>query len=276
LHNVEFRYLPSSRGKKIFLAHYTSLTPNTRHSLQAVILAPPFGEEMNRSKRMFVLCARQLANLGFHAICFDYAGTGDSEGDWEEFGYVDWQQNLKDVCEYAYRQELCEVGLIALRLGAPLAAKLLAEKELHIKHCVFWDPIENGQDFFRQLMRTKLVAEMAVGGEKKTTKEFLDELELVGHIEIGGYCITKSLAAELNNIKLSDSFPTLLQCTNLDWLQINSSASNNACMPSSISESIQRKVAFSTVEDIKFWMQQEVTLAPNLLIKTCDIFNHAM
>tara|TARA_B110000240_G_C13425650_1_gene421472 strand:+ start:552 stop:725 length:174 start_codon:yes stop_codon:yes gene_type:complete len=50
-----------------------------------VIFVPPFAEEMNRSKRMYVLCARLLADAGIKSICFDFAGTGDSSGEWSDF-----------------------------------------------------------------------------------------------------------------------------------------------------------------------------------------------
>tara|TARA_B110000238_G_C16067394_1_gene413366 strand:- start:879 stop:1052 length:174 start_codon:yes stop_codon:yes gene_type:complete len=50
-----------------------------------VIFVPPFAEEMNRSKRMYVLFARLLADAGIKSICFDFAGTGDSSGEWSDF-----------------------------------------------------------------------------------------------------------------------------------------------------------------------------------------------
>jgi len=49
-----------------------------------VVIAPPFAEEMNRSRRMMVLLAIALAERGFGCLAVDPFGTGDSDGDFAD------------------------------------------------------------------------------------------------------------------------------------------------------------------------------------------------
>lgn len=86
MHTTDFQYLPSSLHSQIFIAHYAPLEQSEAMGVShTVIFVPPFAEEMNRSKRMYVLCARLLADAGIKSICFDFAGTGDSSGEWSDF-----------------------------------------------------------------------------------------------------------------------------------------------------------------------------------------------
>ncbi len=136
MHTTEFQYLSSSQNSQLFLAHYAPLEPSEAvEDLQTVIFVPPFAEEMNRSKRMYVLCARLLADAGIHSICFDFAGTGDSSGELGDFDYSDWENNLIDVCQLA-KKFTSKVSIITLRDGALISLKLIKQAEIQINKCV--------------------------------------------------------------------------------------------------------------------------------------------
>ena len=274
MYKTEFRFLTSSKDKSIFLAHYSPQDSNL--TAGAVILIPPFAEEMNRSKRMYVLTARQLANAGFHVFCFDLVGTGDSECEFQDCSYVDWSQNIKDVYAHVTKSHSCSVHFIALRFGALLLADFLRENSENVKTCIFWDPVESGEVFFRQLIRTKLAADMAIGSEKKTSEELMVELSDQGYLEIGGYAINQPLAEKIQQLKLVEFIPNMLGHVELYWMQTNPNAGKikTPALPNSLKNITSDKVSFHTVEDIRFWMQQEVTIAPNLLRETCKVLAH--
>jgi len=243
-----------------------------------VIFVPSFAEEMNRSKRMYVLCARLLANSGVDTVCFDYAGTGDSHGEWGSFEFADWKTNLLDVYQYVRQGGIKDISLIALRFGALIVADTIFTSDVQINKCIFWDPIESGEVFIRQLIRIKIAAGMAEESRKISTKDILSDIDQHGFMEVGGYHVSSSLINAINNMKLSNTINAVITRTNLHWMTLSKTnkgsiiQSTPNCVPNNLAEHL----AIHPINDTRFWMQQEVTIAPKLLRDTCQIFKHAV
>ena len=279
MHTAEFQYIKSSQNSQIFLAHYL---PSEHHTAckdnRAVIFVPPFAEEMNRSKRMYVLCARLLADSGINAICFDYSGTGDSSGEWGEFSYSDWVSDLNDVYQY-YSKVGKNISFIALRFGALVLADAVTSSDLKADRCVLWDPIETGEMLTRQLIRMKIAAAMADTSKKLTTQEIKDSIKNNGYLESGGYHLSESLLDAINSKNITRSMNSLLARTHIDWMtlgkykDVDTKWLPNSFTASELAESdAQNKLTMHPVNDVKFWMQQEVTISPALLRATHEVF----
>ena len=65
----------------------------------AVLYLPPFAEEMNRSRRMVLLQARRMVELGYQVLIVDLYGTGDSEGDFADARWAIWRADYLN-CGY--------------------------------------------------------------------------------------------------------------------------------------------------------------------------------
>ncbi len=271
MRSVEFLYLLSGRNHKIFLAHYFPKACTSVDEHRVVILVPPFAEEMNRSKRMFVLCAQKLSEIGLNVICFDYAGTGDSEGEWGDFSYADWYQNFLDVYNYSQTKGFQSVDIISLRFGSLLSADAIVNECIAINNCIFWDPVEKGESFIRQLIRTKIAAEMSLAENKSEKYNYLNELDQHGYIEIAGYKLTEELIESIKSLKLSDYLEELTKMSVVHWMQLGL----NLAKPRCLNENILQTLSFKSVEDIRFWMQQEVTISQDLIDETCRILENA-
>ena len=272
MYTADFRFLSSAQNSQIFLAQY--IPTKTHANGRAVILIPPFAEELNRSKRMYVLCARLLASQGVHVVCFDFVGTGDSYGDWGSYCVADWKTNLLDVYQFVREAGFTDISFLAVRFGALLAADTLVSEKLAIDKCIFWDPIEDGEVFMRQLMRMKMAAAMAEESKKITTKELQAEIDQQGYLEIGGYHIDHAMVDDVNRLKLSGTIESVISSSALHWMTLgrvnraNSADNIPTCVPQNLSE----KLTIHTIIDTKFWMQQEVTIAPALLRATSKLF----
>ncbi len=272
MYKSDFRYLSSSHKLPFFLAHYS---PETGNSGKAVILVPPFAEELNRSKRMYVLCARQLAAAGMEVYCFDFVGTGDSYGEWGSFSWSDWQQNLADVYRHIKASGSDEISVITLRLGALIVSDAIAAGQLQFDKCLFWDPVEDGEIYVRQLMRLKIAAAMSEDAQALTTKDVMADIENHGFLEVGGYQITTDLLDSIRQAKLAKNIDTLVSATQLHWMVLKNTGQSSAVnYPPSVPEALHNQVNMHTVQDTRFWMQQEVTIAPVLLDKTAELFTH--
>lgn len=51
---------------------------------------PPFGEEMNKSRRTLAWSARHFARHGWAVLALDLGGTGDSAGDFGDATWAGW------------------------------------------------------------------------------------------------------------------------------------------------------------------------------------------
>ena len=278
MHTTEFQYIKTTQNSHIFLAHYLPVGKQADpEKNRAVVLVPPFAEEMNRSKRMYVLCARLLADSGIHAICFDYSGTGDSSGKWGDFEYQDWVGDVSDVYTYSTKHA-SEVNFIALRFGALVLADAILQSEITAKKCLLWDPVEKGDALTRPLVRMKIAAAMADNSKKITTQEVMDAMSNTGYIESAGYHITHSMFDEVNGKKLSDNISSIMEAMDVHWMtsgkfkQTENQWLANSLQQSDLELSKLNNLHMHAVNDVKFWMQQEVTISPQLLKLTREVF----
>ena len=269
-----FLFLPTNKNSHIFLAQYSPKVSSASEPRKAVIFIPPFGEEMNRSKRMYILCARLLANNGCYSFCFDLSGTGDSEGAWGDFDYPDWLENLKDVIEYVQAKNFQKITFVSLRFGALIALDALSNVDVPIEKCIFWDPVDNGEVYMRQLIRMKIAASMAEHSIKITTKDILEEFNSKGSVEIGGYQISNEIYKHVSQLKFVNTVDTAIEKTSIHWMQTGKTEGRaKKTFPLSIKKEWAQQIAFHDVDDVRFWMQQETTIAPELLRQTQLLIN---
>lgn len=132
----------------------------------AVLLCNPFGEEASRAHRIYRVLATQLERAGFTAMRFDYAGTGDSQGDSAEVGVDDWVRDI-DVAAERLRavSGAPRIAVVGLRFGATLAA-LASHRGLAVRHLVLWDPVVEGAIYLNELIaqhRNYMRAEIGEG-----------------------------------------------------------------------------------------------------------------
>lgn len=130
----------------------TLYRPQTRLTRGAVIvLCPPVGHEYFRCYRAFRIIAEQLVKCGFTAMCFDYRGTGDSEGDACKVRLADWLEDIETAIATAQRiTGITSVALVGLRLGATMAA-LVAKSNNDVKTLVLWDPVMDGRRYIEEM-----------------------------------------------------------------------------------------------------------------------------
>ncbi|MGN6205855.1 hypothetical protein [Humibacter sp.] len=126
--------------------------PVSRRVRGAVVLCQPLAEEGNMAYRTFRTLARHLAIAGFLAVRFDYDGTGDSAGDFEDGGRADaWIASVTAAVTEARAWGVEHVSLVGMRLGATLGYVAAAEGRLDLDELVLWDPCVTGRSFLREL-----------------------------------------------------------------------------------------------------------------------------
>lgn len=185
----------------------------------AVLYVPPFAEEMNKSRRMAALQSRAFARAGLAVLQVDPRGTGDSEGDFGDFGWTDWLADIGHAADWLRHRWPVPLTLWGLRSGcllATAAAPGLSEP------CdfLFWQPTPSGRTVLQQFLRLKLAGAMLAGGERAGTKELRAQLARGEPLEVAGYRLRPELAEGLEGATL---LPPASPCR-VDWLEVSGSA----------------------------------------------------
>jgi uncharacterized protein len=178
--------------------------PQATRRRAAFLFCPPFGEEMLWSRLVYVNFARELARRGYPVLRFDYRGTGDSEGDFEDSTVETYLSDIR--CALGVLAEKAGpasgAGLLGLRFGATLAA-LTAEAVPEVRRLVLWSPIVNGAAYMQELLRVNLTTQLALYKEVRQNREALVSAMAEGKpANVDGYEITGAMFEQASSIDL--------------------------------------------------------------------------
>lgn len=258
--------------RQLFVINYT---PLRKQSIASIIYLPPFAEEMHKSRHMVAEQARQFARRGYHVMTVDLTGCGDSSGEFEEATWELWKEDAKACYDWiTSTQPAPPIILWGLRTGALLATQL-SEQIANVHKLLLWQPIIYGDQFVSQFIRQKLAAHniLSKASKKLETKSILDELNLTGYIEVGGYKTTNKLLSSLSSAKITDTVP---KCQ-VFWFELGIENKDHLCFASNQAVEIWKKkraqIETKTIKGQPFWSTQEIVNCPDLIEATNKIIN---
>ncbi|MGH8614963.1 MAG: hydrolase 2, exosortase A system-associated [Gammaproteobacteria bacterium] len=263
-----------SAGGAIFTLFYR---PRSEHAKgKAVLMVPPFAEEMNKSRRMFALLARDLARLGYGVLLVDLFGTGDSEGEFLQARWEMWKEDIARCTQWLKVQGVGSLYLLGLRLGALLALDVAKDLALPLQRIVLWQPAISGSVTLTQFLRLRLAASMMDSKQEKETTQQLRRVlfQERAPLEVAGYELAPELASAIETLNLADLAAADLPP--LDWFEVVA-ADGRPLPPASqrVTQLWQGKgleVHIQTMAGEPFWSAPEVTVMPTLLAATAAIF----
>lgn len=150
---------------------------------RGVVICNPWGNEYLAAHRTLRQLDAQLAAAGLHVLRFDYFGTGDSAGELEEADLAGWEADIAAAMEELRDSAgSTRVGLVGLRLGGTLAARVAASRAREVDALVLWDPVTSGNAYLGELRA------LADPGSSPP--------------EVAGFAITPALARDLAAVAL--------------------------------------------------------------------------
>lgn len=259
---MELFFLAGSRGALFAVYHPPAAGMASRGG---VLYAPPFAEELNKSRRMITRQARRLAAAGFGVLIPDLYGTGDSAGDFSNARWEIWREDLARCAVWLRQRGHESLILWGLRLGGLLAAGLIGE--VAATRLLLWQPVLSGQRFLSQFLRLRLTADRLKGGSE-TLGRLQEALAAGQSLEVAGYELHPELAAALGQVRLPLPSPGVP----VDWFELTHAA-EGSLVPASrriVDEWRSAGVAVhaQTVAGESFWATQEIAEAPALLDAT--------
>lgn len=247
------------------------LPPQDVSAKGGVLLLPAFGEEMNKSRRMFACQARALARLGYRAHIPDLPGCGDSEGSFEDFTWDDWVSAARLFYDHLDCNTAGAMIVLGHRMGALLAAELLSTQDTRIDRTVFWQPVADGKSIVSSLLRLAKAGQLLGNqGEDAEAQDPRLELQRGDAVEIGGYLMTPALVSSIETRSLAE-IPS--GSCGIDWFEIGSRTRDEPTFAAA------RQIEALTLQGIEvnwahvvgdpFWSTVEISECQALIDATC-------
>lgn len=210
LYRSDFYAMPSGR---LFL--HIEAAPSSK---SAVVIIPPFAEEMNKSRHLLSAVMRKLAANDISCFMLDNYGTGDSEGDLDSATTAIWRADLQQLLQHLADNGFSQVSVIAVRFGALQLLDLLNHGSLALPaaQLVLWQPMFDVNKFWQQFARIK-VAEAMAAGTKISQKDIEQQLNNGESVEIAGYPISPAFYHSV--LALNTSLSQSLSQSRLSWFE---------------------------------------------------------
>lgn len=237
-----------------------------------ILYIHPFAEEMNKSRRMAALQAREFASLGFAVLMVDLYGCGDSQGDFSEASWALWQADIDVAYHWLQARTGSDPVLWGLRLGAML---VLEYSQALRPACtkILWQPVINGEIFLNQFLRLRLANDMLSETQNKQTIRDLRALLAQGEtLEVAGYGLSRALSQDLDHFALIDLTPE----GQVYWLDVVDEAQTETSPAAQKTQQtwLEKGVALNSGVAVgeAFWSTPEITECPDLLRATRALF----
>lgn len=271
---AESFFLKTGAGERFCLYH----GPHPDRECRGVLIyVHPFGEEMNKSRRMAAMQARAFAAIGFGVLQIDLFGCGDSSGEFVDARWNIWKQDLVAARNWLESKATGPVSLWGLRLGALLALDFARNPENAVDKIILWQPVISGELFLTQFLRLRLANEMLSGSEGSQkasgTHAMRATLEKGEILEVAGYELAPDLAAAIDSLKAAELIVTR---NPIHWFEI-------VAEPERPMAPAGAKVVNTWKQDgvdlhvhlvpcLPFWATQEISECAELVSATTNVF----
>lgn len=271
---AESFFLKTGSGERFCLYH----SPHPGKECRGVfIYVHPFGDEMNKSRRMAAIQARALAAMGFGVLQMDLLGCGDSSGEFADARWNIWKQDLAIARNWLENRVTAPVSLWGLRLGALLALDFARSSENAIDRIILWQPVTSGESFLTQFLRLRLANEMlsSSDGTQKVsgTNAMRNSLANGEILEVAGYELAPDLAVAIDRLKAAELIVTKIP---VHWFEIVAEP-GRAITPAgakviSVWKRNEVNLHLHLVPCLPFWATQEISECAELVSATTNIF----
>ena len=221
-------FLPATVGQRLCVYH---APPPNEPVRAAMLYVPPFGDEMNKSRRMAAMQARAFARNGIAVLLIDLYGCGDSSGDFADARWEIWKDDLALAHTWLADHSDARVMLWGTRLGALLALDYARQAVRPVNRFLFWQPVLSGEIYMTRILRIRLANEM-LGAESGGVGTDIDEAQHAGSrstsklrealrqgqsLEVAGYEIAPALANAIDTASAAGLAPV---GATVDWFEI--------------------------------------------------------
>lgn len=271
---AESFFLKTGSGERFCLYHGPHPDKECRGAL---IYVHPFGDEMNKSRRMAAIQARAFSAMGLGVLQIDLFGCGDSSGEFADARWNIWSQDLVLARNWLENRVTAPISLWGLRLGALLALDFARNLENALDKIILWQPIISGESFLTQFLRLRLANEMISGGEgiqkASGTHAMRSTLASGETLEVAGYELAPDLAAAIDALKAAE---LIVMRSSVHWFEIVAEPDRPMTPAGARVVSTWKQdgvdLHVHLVPCLPFWATQEISECAELVSATTNVF----
>ena len=153
----------------------------------------PFFEERKWAHRFSFQLSCAFKKIGIDIERFDYYGTGEAEGNFEDVSFDSLQNSIQqNLTDDSY----C---LIGTRLGATLAFICMNQMSIKVEKLIMINPIIQGNDYINYIYRQQNIKNLLTGNFKEET----DQKE---YVNIEGFKTNILLINQINLFSIHNSY----------------------------------------------------------------------
>ena len=209
--------------------------PTTEHIRGGVVCASPIGREARAGRRAIRQIAVTLAEAGFATLRFDFDGTGDSSGEFndaERDSY--WVNSVVEATNLLRSLGAASVSAVGMRLGATLLGVAADRCAVGFTSLVLWDPCESGRSYLRELTALEALRredfEIVAGGPLETSEYvFMPRaVEEIRHLDLSATksesLAPRTLVMARDDRAVSERLRTNLNRAHVEWMTTSEQA----------------------------------------------------
>ncbi|WP_286264231.1 serine aminopeptidase domain-containing protein [Thalassotalea atypica] len=250
--SLKGHFIASSKGR-VFITQFGDNKSGT-----AVLCLPSITEELNLARAVLAKQCQSFAENSIDSFILDYTGTGDSEGEFEEYTADDWLQDIIAAGKWLLEQGYKKLVLLGVRMGGLflVAHQELLHQSLPISGQILWKPVTNGKLFINQLIRIKQASQLMGNATQKVN--WRNEILAGNSTEIAGYLLTKAMVEGIEQLAITKEsdwqVPTY-------WLELASETITPATKR--LTENV-KNIITQPLKTPAFWQVPEVFNLPQL------------
>ncbi len=186
----EYPFFIAPEEARIFAVCHKPVGNSLPDRNTCVIFCDPFAEEAAITQKITVDFARLLAIRGYQVIRFNYRGTGDSSGLFQDCTINTYLDDIDRVRHDFLKQSDSRIVLFGVRLGATLAAMAAAmTPEVHA--LIMWEPIADLKIYINNFIRMQVMSSNVLAARIVESREKIIERLSAGEtVDILGYPLT--------------------------------------------------------------------------------------
>jgi exosortase A-associated hydrolase 2 len=236
----------------------------------SVLVVPPFGEEMNKSRRMIAETAQRLCESGVAVIAPDLFGTGDSEGEFRDADVERWIEDLDAACRHAETRDLPVRAILAARLGCALAVAAARRGAVPaVETSVWWQPVLDGKRHLAQFLRLRIAGGSMRGAAPETVEGLCRRSAAGETLAVAGYELSPALVRGLEGLSV-EALPS--EVGELHWFEIVREVESATPLPTTRfvekARAAGSRVTLATIAAEPFWASAEIVRLPQLVEQT--------
>jgi hypothetical protein len=207
---MESPFFFENKGYNIFgILH----SPSKRHINAGFVLCYPavFEGPSDFYRQIYATFARKLASIGYYILRFNYMGTGDSAGNFED---ATVESRVSDIMRAIVllkeKSGIRRIGLLGMGLGATWAGLAAVESTIRVDPLIFWEPVVDAEKLFDINFRQAIALQNVLFHEILfDRKQIVESIISNGSAEYDGYQLNA-----INGYPISRSF--YIQSINVD------------------------------------------------------------